>query len=270
MSKIEKALERAKKKRQAAEIQNQGPAHVKVFGLQDQEPGRAVTKVVSLDSGHIQKHRLMALLDDDSKALDYYNLLRTQILHRTRHKGHNTIMVTSALEGEGKTTTAINLAASIAKEVNQTVLLVDMDLRNPNIHRYLGCNTEKGLSDYLQGNASLPELLINPGLAKMVVLPAGKPLRASTEILGSPKMERLVEEMKHRYPERYVIFDCPPVLTVADALVFGSYVDGVILVVQAGRTTRGQVRKAVELLEGTNIVGLVMNRMREEQQSYYY
>lgn len=270
MSKIEKALERAKRMRDAGQEEAHGRAPVEVSGrLYEHEPVYTRTRVISPDRGHLEKHRVMTLLDE-IEIIDYYNLVRTQVLQRTREKGHNTIMVTSVADGEGKTITAINLAVSIAREVKQTVLLVDTDLRNPKIHYYLGCNSEKGLSDYLLDDVPVSELLINPGLAKMVVLPAGKPLSGSTEILGSPKMEKLVEEMKRRYPERYVIFDCPPVVAVPDALVFSSYVDGVILVVEAGRTPRNQIRRAVELLEGRNIIGLIMNKVREARQGYYY
>jgi exopolysaccharide/PEP-CTERM locus tyrosine autokinase len=272
MSKIEKALERAKAMRQEEmpPVREVKPAPVKT-------PSEALakqcvyteTKTVCLNKGHLEKHRVMTLVDNPD-VIDHYNLLRTQVLLRTREKGHNTIMVTSVLDGEGKTVTAINLAVSIAREVEQTVLLVDTDLRHPRVHRYLGCNTETGLSDYLQKDVPVSELLINPGLDKMVVLPAGKPLIGSTEILGSPKMQKLIDEMKRRYPERYVIVDSPPLLTVPDALVCSSYVDGVIIVVEAGRTPKDQIRKAVDLLEDKNILGLVMNRAEGSHYGYYY
>lgn len=269
MSKIEKALERARKMRQEGQEQVEGYRPSEVSRLQVGEPAYIKTKVMSLDRGHLERHRVMTLMDNP-EVMDYYNLLRTQVLQKTRHNGHNTIMITSVLPGEGKTITAINLAVSIAREVKQTVLLVDTDLRNPKIHDYLGCDAEKGLSDYLQNDVPVGDLLVNPGIAKMVVLPAGRPLQGSTDILGSPKMEKLVEEMKRRYAERYVIFDCPPVLSVPDALVFSSYVDGVILVVEAGRTTKDQIRKAVEVFEDKNIVGLVMNRGDSGSRGYYY
>jgi exopolysaccharide/PEP-CTERM locus tyrosine autokinase len=269
MSKIEKALERAKTMRHTGQQQALDQVFVEVPVLDGSEPVYAKTRVVALDKCHLEKNRLLTFLDNP-QVMDYYNVLRTQVLQRTRQKGHNTLMMTSVLDGEGKTMTAINLAVSIAREVKQTVLLVDADLRNPRIHQYLGCDVKMGLADYLQEDASLAELLVNPGLAKMVVLPAGRPLHDSTEILGSPKMEKLVEEMKRRYPERYVIFDSPPVLTVSDALVLSSYVDGVILVVEAGRTHRDQIRKAVELLEERNIVGLVMNKADGTPHGYYY
>jgi len=269
MSKIEKALERAKKRRQEVDGQTHGRGTEERPENQTDKPVYTETKVIPPDKKHLEKHRLMTLLDNP-EVMDCYNLLRTQVLQRTRGKGHNSIMVTSVLAGEGKTVTAINLAVSIAREVNQTVLLVDTDLRNPKIDSYLGCDASVGLSDYFSREISLDQLLVNPGLAKMVVLPAGKPLQGSTEILGSPKMAKLVAEMKGRYPDRYVIFDCPPVLAVSDALVFSSYVDAVILVVEAGRSSRDQIRKAVELLQDANILGLVMNRGDGHSYGYYY
>ena len=104
----------------------------------------------------------------------------------------------------------------------------------------------------------------------MVVLPGGSRVSNSTDIIGSSKMVNLVEEMKYRYPDRYVIFDCPPVLLTPAALIFSSYVDGVIFVVQSGRTSKNQIRKALGLLEDKNIIGLVMNRGETQMSSYYY
>jgi exopolysaccharide/PEP-CTERM locus tyrosine autokinase len=269
MSKIEKALERAKKQRHAGEKETPDKPAAPVHDIQDEPPEYLQTQVVSLDTGHLEKHRLMTFLDD-AQVMDCFNLLRTHVLEKTRDKGHNTIMVTSVVGGEGKTVTAINLAASISRDVKQTVLLVDTDLRGPKIHHYLGCNTGKGLSDYFRHDTPVSELLINPGMDKMTVLLGGKPLSGPTEILGSPKMEKLVQEMKHRYSDRYIIFDCPPVLAMPDALVFSSYVDGVILVVEAGKTPREQIRKAVEQLNGRNILGLVMNKSKEKNRAYGY
>ena len=270
MSKLEKVVEIAWKKRYGIQQKSQGQVvPPEMSRIAEQDPAYTQTKVISLDSSHLEKHRLMMLIDDP-KSVDCYNLLCTKLLQKTRDNGLNTIMVTSALEDEGKTITSINLAVSIAREVKQTVMLVDTDLRNPTIHHYLGCDGQKGLRDYLLDDEPLAKLLVNPGLARMVVLAAGKRLTGSTEILGSPKMEKLVEEMKRRYPERYVIFDCPPLLASPDALIFSSYVDGVILVVKAGKTPKDLISKAIELLHGKNIIGLVMNCVKESRRAYYY
>jgi exopolysaccharide/PEP-CTERM locus tyrosine autokinase len=268
MSKIAKALEKAKKKRLPTKDQVAPQAPVVEKSTEDRSPVYTQTRAISLDRCHLEECRVMTLVDDP-RATDCYNLLRTQILMRTRDHGLNTIMVTSAVEGEGKTLTAINLAVSIARDVQQTVLLVDTDLRNPRVQCLLGCPKVKGLTHYLLEDIPLSELLLNPSVAKMVVLPAGNRLSGSTDILGSPKMERLVQELKRRYKDRYVIFDCPPLLTVPDSLVFSSYVDGIILVVEAGRTSKEQIRNSIELLDGKNILGLVMNR-GESAREYYY
>jgi protein-tyrosine kinase len=268
MSKIAKALEKAKKKRVLKKDQMVPPGPVVEKWSEDGSPIYTQTREISVDKCHLEECRVMTLVGDP-RATDCYNLLRTQVLMRTRNQGFNTIMITSAVEGEGKTLTAINLAVSIARDAQQTVLLVDTDLRNPGVHTLLGCPEAKGLSDYLMGDVPIPELLLNPGVAKMVVLPAGKRLSGSTDILGSPKMEKLVHELKGRYRDRYVIFDCPPLLTVPDSLVFSSYVDGIILVVEAGRTSKEEIRSSIELLAGKNILGLVMNK-GESSREYYY
>ncbi|WP_027178097.1 polysaccharide biosynthesis tyrosine autokinase [Maridesulfovibrio bastinii] len=195
---------------------------------------------------------------------DIYNLLRTQIFHRTKKNHHNVIMVTSAAQGEGKSLTALNLAISIARELDQFALLVDTDMRNPSLHKYLGMEMTRGLSDHLMKNVPVHELFIKPGLDKLTFLPAGEPIRGSTEILGSPKLQELIVEMKQRYPDRYVIFDCPDLLHAPDALVFSTYVDGIIFVVEAGKTSRENVMKALNLLEGRNIIGLVLNKANKE------
>jgi exopolysaccharide/PEP-CTERM locus tyrosine autokinase len=195
---------------------------------------------------------------------DIYNLLRTQIFHRTKKNHHNVIMVTSAAQGEGKSLTALNLAISIARELDQFALLVDTDMRNPSLHKSLGMEMTRGLSDHLMKNVPVHELFIKPGLDKLTFLPAGEPIRGSTEILGSPKLQELIVEMKQRYPDRYVIFDCPDLLHAPDALVFSTYVDGIIFVVEAGKTSRENVMKALNLLEGRNIIGLVLNKANKE------
>ena len=168
-------------------------------------------------------------------------------------------MIASTEPNEGKTTTAINLAISIASQVHQTALLVDMDLRDPDISRYLGLETNLGITDHFINDIPLEELFINPGIKGLVVLPAGKSLAGSTEILGSPKMENLVKELKHRYPDRYVLFDCPYILNNPDALVFSSYVDGIIFVVQPDRTAKKRIQEAISLLDENKILGIVMN-----------
>ncbi|MFW6323825.1 MAG: polysaccharide biosynthesis tyrosine autokinase [Desulfovibrionales bacterium] len=220
------------------------------------------TQVVPRRDDHLEKNRIMSHLDDLS-VVDHYNLLRTQILQRTRESGRNSIMITSVNPGEGKTVTAINLAISISREIRQTALLVDMNLRNPKVSEYMNLEKGRGVANYLMGEEAVSDLLVNPDLAKMVVFPSGKPITGSTEILGSPRMAQLVRELKNRYEDRYVIYDCPHILNMPDSLVFSSYVDGVVLVVEAGKTSLDDVHRAVQLLDKDKVIGIVMNKARK-------
>ena len=145
-------------------------------------------------------------------------MLRTRILHRTRGTGGTTVMITSALSGEGKTVTAVNLALTFAKAFSQTALLVDADLKRQQVHQVLGFESDRGLGDYLQDGCDVSDLIVWPGIEKLTVISGGKRIEESSELLGSPGMRTLVEGMKSRYEDRYVFFDVPPVLAGADAI----------------------------------------------------
>ncbi len=222
-------------------------------------PTYSQSRSARLDMELIGRNRCSACLDGLPET-DAYRVLRSQILQRTRESWNNTIMVTSALPGEGKTLTAINLAFTIAREFQHTVLLVDGDLRKQSIHKYLGCPGEKGLIDYLADGVPVSELIVWPGVEKMTFISGGQPYPESAEILGSPRMKELVSDLKGRYPERYVIFDAPPVLAGADAQTLAPLLDLVILVVRAGKTSMDNVRKAIQFLPKEKILGLVLNR----------
>ncbi|MBN2704929.1 MAG: polysaccharide biosynthesis tyrosine autokinase [Deltaproteobacteria bacterium] len=196
-------------------------------------------------------------------AADQVKIFRTQMLHRLLGIEGNSVLITSPGPGTGKTINAINVAISIAQEVDRTVLLIDANLRHPTVHKYFGISEEKGLADFLLGKAHIPDLMINPGINKLTVLPGGRPLLTSSEMLGAAKMAELVNEMKHRYEDRILVFDGPDILTNADALVFSRLVDGIIMVVEAEKTTRQEVREAVERLSGTRLLGTILNKFRD-------
>lgn len=222
-------------------------------------PTYSQSRAIHLDPGHMAQNRCLAFLDNVPEA-EAYRVLRTQVLQRTLQSGSNTIMVTSALPGEGKTLTAINLAFTIAREFRHTVLLVDGDLKKQSIHKYLGCTGEKGLIDYLVDGLPVSELITWPGIEKMTLMSGGRSFHESAEILGSPRMKELIYDMKGRYTERYIIFDVPSILTGADVLTFASLVELVIVVVQAGKTSMDDVKKAVQFLPKDKILGFVLNR----------
>ena len=179
-------------------------------------------------------------------------------------------MVTSPLPGEGKTLTAVNLAFTFAREFKHTVLLVDCDLRRQQVHRMLGYDSDKGIIDYLLRDVPMNELIVWPGIEKLTVISGGGTIQESSELLGSPRMKELVASMKDRYPDRYVLFDAPPVLSAADALALAPLVDHILLVVQAGKTPVPDVNRALQLLPQDKVLGIVMNRMETPSKTYYY
>lgn len=247
MNKIEEALERAKQQQAPAERPSE---ELRIEYTQ--------TRVVRADPRRLLREHVVAVLRS-GEAYERYRMLRTEILRRAEPQGWNAILVASPLEGDGRTTTALNLAITFANELNRTVLLVEADLRRPRLARILGIDSGPGLADHLLDRAPLPGLLVNPGIERLVVLPAGRPLPNATELLGSPGMWSLMREIKERYPDRYVFLDSPPLLTCADGLVLAQQVDAVLLVARVGRTTVDQLREARQRLSGRHILGVVLN-----------
>jgi protein-tyrosine kinase len=190
---------------------------------------------------------------------DVFRSLRAQVLRRMARHGNMTLGITSVGAGEGKTTLALNLAIAISMDVNQTVLLVDADLRSPGIARALGINVTNGLEDVLAGRASVEECLINPGLERLCILPAHESIDNSAELLSSPQMQQLVAELKGRYLDRLVIFDLPPLLTVGDTLGFLPLIDSTLLVVRDGTVQEADLRRMTNLLREHNLIGTVLN-----------
>lgn len=226
-------------------------------------PNYSKSRTVKLDMGTLANNRCVAIFPYASET-DMYKVLRTQILRLTKEKGGNTIMITSALPGEGKTLTAINLSFTFAKLFDQTVLLVDGDLRRQAIHKYLGFESDRGLADYLVDKRPVSDIITWPGIDKLTVISGGKAIQESTELLGTSRMIDLVREMKTRYPDRYVFFDVPPILSRADTLAFVPLVDYIIIVVRAGTTPMNDVKKALELIPQEKVLGFVLNRYKTQ------
>jgi non-specific protein-tyrosine kinase len=222
-------------------------------------PNYTVSRSVTLDPELLLENRCAAFFPE-APELEPYRVIRTQILQAAAEKGGNTVMITSALPQEGKTLTAINLALTFSKAYLETALLVDCDLRQQRVKDILGYDSDKGLGDYLAGDCTVPDMMAWPGVEKLTVVSGGRTVSGSSELLGSPAMKALVEDMKSRYPNRYVFFDVPPVLSGADALVFAPLVDHILFVVRAGATPVAEVRRALEMLPREKVVGLVLNR----------
>ncbi|OPY85999.1 MAG: Tyrosine-protein kinase YwqD [Syntrophus sp. PtaU1.Bin208] len=222
-------------------------------------PSYNQSRSVSLNPEVMERNRCVAMFPTREE-VEAYRVLRTQILNRTRETGDNLIMITSALPGEGKTLTAINLALIFAREFQQTALLVDCDLKKQSIHEMMGYESDKGLVDHLVGDCPVSDLFVWPGIEKLTLISGGGTINESSEIIGSPRMKELVADMKSRYPDRYIFFDVPAILSGADALTFALLVDYVVMVVQADKTPLGEVNKAAQLIPREKLLGLVLNR----------
>jgi protein-tyrosine kinase len=207
---------------------------------------------------------------DNQPAGHAYRMLRTQVLQRARANGLTTLGVVSAINGEGKTLTAVNLALSLAAEPNQTVVLVDLDLRRPAVARTLGLTAERGLETWFGGDEPTKNVCYGiEGIERLYVLPTLMPLSGSSEILAGLGTRKLFNELKGRDPGRLLVVDLPPVLLSDDALTVAPLLDAVVLVVNERRTRREDVIRVVELLGNTRIVGTVLNRSKESEQRAY-
>ena len=222
------------------------------------------TQVHTPNKAVLERNRIISAFLPN-KWLESYRMLRTRCLQSMDAMDWKTLAITSTNSQSGNSLTAANLAISIAMELDRTALLVDANFQSPAINRLFGIQSDKGLSDYLLHDAEISSMLINPGIDRLVILPAGKPLFNSTEMLHSPKMVRLVNELKSRYPSRIIIFDMPPILLHDDALGFSPYVDCVLLVVEEGLTKTGELAHAAELLKDTNVLGSVFNKATDKK-----
>jgi protein-tyrosine kinase len=223
-------------------------------------PVYSLSRSVQLNPRVMLANRCVAY-SPDSPEVEFYRQLRTRVQQLSGGNGGATVMVTSALPGEGKTLTAINLALTFAREFKQTALLVDCDLRQQQVHSVMGFASDRGLVDYLMDDCPITELFVWPGVDKLTVISGGRTVRDSCELLGSPGMKDLVHDMKNRYPDRYVFFDAPSILSSADAVAFAPLVDFILVVVQAGQTSLKDLNRAVELLPPEKVLGLVMNQL---------
>jgi len=268
MERIQKALDQAKQERSATKqesSQQEPQAPVQPVGRSSEalipapEVRYSRTKVVDVSAQVLEQNRLVTALPDH-ELTDVYRILRTRVLQSMNSHRWNALAITSPATGSGKTLTSINLAISLAREINRTVLLADFDMRNPSIHHYFGYKPELGLSDYLFHDAPLDEILFSPSIERLVILPGRERVHNSSEMLRSPKMVKLVEELKGRYSDRLIIFDLPPVLAVDDALAFAPYTDAMLMVAENGATQREDLEKSLEILKDTPLVGTVLNK----------
>ncbi len=204
-----------------------------------------------------------------SPTAEYFRFLRSQILYSAHRKPPRTIMVTSAVSGDGKTFVATNLAASIAMGIKEHVLLLDCDLRAPSMYKVFGIDAKReGLSSYLTNKSKLPELFCKTDIPKLTVLPGGNSIDNPSELLSSEMMAQLISEVRDRYPDRFVILDTTPLEMTPETSVLVNQVDGVLMVVHYGKTPRKLAKSAIERIEKEKLLGLVFNGYEKPLREY--
>lgn len=262
MDRIRKALDLARQDR----VRLQADEPVTEFSYRSApEPFAGIveytkTRVYVPPPGLLESKRIIDPSRSDPAAAAY-RMLRTQILQRMDDKAWRSLALLSPNANDGKTTTAVNLAVSLAYDHRHTALLVDCDLKQPAVGATLGIEPEFGLDDVLAGRASVEQCLYHPeGFDRLVILPARAPMSNSSEALSGTRARDLIQELRDRYPERIVLFDLPPILGTDDALAFLPLVDCGLMVVAEGATPRDDLLRSMELVVRTPIVGTVLNR----------
>lgn len=229
----------------------------------------ARARVIPLDRETLRERRVI-LPDDAGAAAHAYRMLRAQVLRQARAHKLRMIGVVSAVDGEGKTITAVNLAFSLAAEPNQTALLVDLDLRQPGVAQLLWLGAEQGLDSWFEGQTALADLFVRfEGIDRLRVIPTLRPVSGSSELLAHVRTHELLSELKSRYADRLIIVDLPPVLLADDFLTIAPQLDCVLLVVSEGRSRREDVSRMKELLGGVRVLGTVLNTSGESERRGY-
>ncbi len=188
-----------------------------------------------------------------------YRLLKERLLSMGKKDMLNLFMVTSPARGEGKSTISFNLAISLAHEFDHTSLLIDADMRGATCHSMLGLERTPGLSDCLLNGSGFHEALVHTGIGRMAFIPAGSAIDNPAELFSSNRMHALLLEIKHRYPDRVIIIDTPPILPFAETRSLSRMVDGSLLVVRENVTARDSLDSALQCLEGSTLLGLIYN-----------
>lgn len=234
------------------------------------------SKSVEIDIDRLGKFGFITPKQPRSTVADEFRVIKRPLLQNAEGRSAaqaanaNLIMITSALPGEGKSFTAINLAISMAMELDHTVLLVDADVSRPSVLTTIGVAQEKGLMDLLTGEVSdLSDVMLRTNIEKLSILPAGTPHQRATELLASEAMNGLLQEMARRYAERVIVFDSPPLLATTEARVLATHMGQVVLVVESERTPQSSVRHALATIESCPIKLMVLNKSREKAMRAY-
>ena len=240
-------------------------------------PAEGSSQFHSINLARLHRMGVVAPDAEKSQVAEEFRIIKRPLIANAfgqgaaRVKNGNLIMVTSALPGEGKSFCAINLAISMAMEMDRTVLLIDADVAKPRVPEYLGIHADKGLLDVLQDkDLKLSDVLIKTDIAKLTVLPAGRTYKRATELLASAAMTRLVEDIGNRYPDRIILFDSPPLLATSESSVLATHMGQIVMVVEAEKTSQEAVREALSHIQSCEVVGMLLNKTTPTPGADYY
>ncbi len=267
MDKVRQALDRARAERAAAGIEGdrvvatietrpEGAAGDTSHG----PPSPALARALAVGADLLDRHRVLRP-DDRSPAAQAFRMLRTQILQRMRENGWQTLGVVSARSLDGKTTVAANLAIAIAADPRHTAVLVDLDLHRPAVAKLFGAGADDDVAEVLRERSTVDAMMLKPtGMERLRLLPARLGgAEGAPGLVARPSCEALLSELKHRYTNRIIVVDMPPLLDNDDALTLAPLCDCLLFVVAEGRTARGDVTRALTLLRETPVIGTVLN-----------
>jgi len=248
-----------------------------IFNAPDAPAMDGGSQVQSINLARLHRMGVVAPDAEKSQIAEEFRIIKRPLIANAfgqgtaRVKNGNMIMITSSLPGEGKSFCAINLAISMAMEMDRTVLLVDADVAKPRVPEYLGIHADKGLLDVLQDpNLKLSDVLIKTDIAKLTILPAGRTYKRATELLASEAMNRLVEDIGNRYPDRIILFDSPPLLATSEASVLATHMGQIVMVVEAEKTSQEAVREALSHIQSCEVVGMLLNKTTPTPGTDYY
>ncbi|MDQ7090843.1 MAG: CpsD/CapB family tyrosine-protein kinase [Methylococcales bacterium] len=220
-------------------------------------------------SDDILKQRRIVAMQNNTLEINTFKILRTKILKKLKDNQWTSFAITAPTKNSGKTMVAVNLAMVMAMELNQTILLVDMNLRNPKIHHYFDLEVTLGVKDFLVSDTSLEDILITPQIDRLAVLPGRGQISNSSEMMTAPKMQRLVRELKNIYHPQITLFDLPPILGSDDVLASIDYYDAMLLVIEEGGNTAEEVKNSLKMLSEVSLLGTVLNKS-ESIPSHYH
>lgn len=237
----------------------------------------SMSRTVTLDLDMLAAKGVVTPNAPRSFMADQYRVIKRPLIANATKRGEqavkhaNLIMVTSALSGEGKSFTSVNLAMSIAAEMDHTVMLVDADVARPSVLKMLGLEQGPGLLEVLEGKTDIASTLMRTNVDKLTLLPSGTPHPKATELLASEAMAALLDDIATRYPDRIVIFDSPPLLLTTESRVLATHMGQIVVVVHAGRTLQAEVQHALSTIESCPVRMMLLNKARAiGKESYGY